>query len=321
MRDNTEHNKAYGAHLQPFSGIPTFMRLPANRSLDGVDVAVYGIPFDSGTSYRSGTRFGPRKIREASMMLWGCNTVLGVEPVKSLQIIDYGDAAVIPVDIKATQEAITEEVASILAEDVTVISLGGDHSVTLPLLRAHAKKYGPVAVVHFDAHIDTWDEEYDGHPYSHGTPFYWALREGLVDEEAYVQVGIRGSTSSPDDLKIAKELGARTITIEEAFNIGTAGVIEEIHSLVGEKPVYVSLDIDAVDPAYAPGTGTPEPFGLNAKYVRDLIRDLAGYIVGFDVVEVCPPFDNGNTSALAAKLIREFISCSWKAKLDSESEN
>ena len=303
-------NLALGAHQQPFSGIPTFMRLPATRDLKDVEVAIVGIPFDSGTSYRSGTRFGPRKIRESSLMLWGYNTVLEVNPTKTLNVIDYGDVDVVPVDIKATNKAITDEVGVVLNSNAKVISLGGDHSVSFPLLQAHKEKYGPVAVIHFDSHPDTWNEEYPDQPYSHGTPFIRSLENGLIDVEAYVQVGIRGSVESSKDYEDSRRLGARLITIQEAYNFGIPSLINEIRKIVGNRPVYLSFDIDSIDPAYAPGTGTPEVGGFTSYEMLQMIRGLHGLnFVGFDMVEVSPPYDNNDiTSLLAANLVFEFLS-------------
>lgn len=303
-------NPALGEHLEPFGGITTFMRRTASRELDGIDVAIVGVPFDSGTSYRSGTRFGPRKIREASLLLWGYNQVLKVAPTDQLRIVDYGDVDVIPVDIRATMQAITSEVDAILEKDVTVAALGGDHSITLPLLRAHAKKFGPLAVVHFDSHPDTWDFEYPSQPYSHGTPFRRALEEELIDPSAYIQVGIRGSTSGPEDLEQARQMGAQVITIQDAHVMGMEAVIQTIHEAVSGHPVYLSLDIDAVDPAYAPGTGTPEVGGFSSFQILQLLRGLNGLdLVGFDLVEVCPAYDHGEiTSILAANLVFETLS-------------
>jgi agmatinase/guanidinopropionase len=308
--DTKNPNLAYGAHLEPFHGIPTFMRRPASRELERIDVAIVGVPFDSGTSYRSGTRLGPRKIREASLLLWGFNAVLGVAPLDALEIVDYGDVEVIPVDISATMQAITAEASGILQQDVTVVSLGGDHSITLPLLRAHAAKFGPLAVIHFDSHPDTWESEYDGHPYSHGTPFRRALEEELIDADAYVQVGIRGPVSASQDLDDARQLGAQIVTIDRAFEMGMPGVAEAIHNAVGDRPAYVSLDIDSVDPAYAPGTGTPEVGGFTSYQMLQLVRGLRGLkLVGFDLVEVSPPYDHGDiTAILAANLTFEFLS-------------
>ena len=305
-----DDNPALGSDLEPFHGIATFMRLPASRNLKGVDVAVAGIPFDSGTTYRSGTRFGPRRIRESSLLLWGYNETMGVYPTKGLKVVDYGDVKTVPVDIAATMDQITTEVRAILEQGVTVVALGGDHSITLPLLRAYADQYGPLAVIHFDSHPDTWPEEFAGHPYSHGTPFRRAIEEGLVDKDAYVQVGIRGPTSSPEDLADARALAARVLTISQVFDLGIPAVVSEIRSVVGERPVYVSLDIDAVDPAFAPGTGTPEVGGLSSYQMLQLVRGLRGLnMVGFDLVEVSPPYDHSDiTSILAANLAFEFLS-------------
>ena len=301
---------AFGAHLEPFSGIPTFMRQPATRDLEGIDIAVVGVPFDSGTSYRSGTRFGPRKIRETSLLLWGFNAVLGVAPAKELKVVDYGDMEVVPVDIQATMEVITNEATTILAHNTLPISLGGDHSITLPLLRAHAAQFGPLAVVHFDSHPDTWNREFGDQPYSHGTPFRRALEEQLIDPKAYCQVGIRGPVSDSFDLDEARELGAQIITINQAFELGIPAVIEKIHDVIGKRSVYVSLDIDSVDPAFAPGTGTPEVGGFTSYQMLQLVRGLRGLnLVGFDLVEVSPPYDHSDiTAILAANLVFEFLS-------------
>jgi agmatinase/guanidinopropionase len=303
-------NPALGEHLEPFGGITTFMRQTASREFDGIDVAIVGVPFDSGTSYRSGTRFGPRKIREASLLLWGYNQVMKVAPTDQLRIVDYGDVDVIPVDIQATMQAIAGEVDAILEKDVTVAALGGDHSITLPLLRAHAKKFGQLAVVHFDSHPDTWDFEYPSQPYSHGTPFRRALEEKLIDPSAYIQVGIRGSTSGPEDMEQARQMGAQVITIQDAHIMGIEAVIQAIHEAVSGHPVYLSLDIDAVDPAFAPGTGTPEVGGFSSIQILQLLRGLNGLdLVGFDLVEVCPAYDHGEiTSILAANLVFETLS-------------
>jgi len=308
--NSKEPNPAFGADLEPYHGIPTFMRLPASRELDGVDVAIVGIPFDSGASNRPGTRFGPRKIREASLLLWGYNQVLGVAPTEELTIIDYGDVSTIAVDINATMANITSEVKGILDEGVTVVALGGDHSISLPLLRAHAAKFGPPALIHFDSHPDTWDWEFKDQPYSHGTPFRRAIEEELIDTSAYLQIGIRGPTSFATDLSDAEKMGAKILTIDRVFEMGIPAVITEIKETIGEKPVYVSLDIDAVDPAFAPGTGTPEVGGLSSYEILQLVRGLQDLnMIGIDLVEVSPPYDHGDiTAILASNLAFEFIS-------------
>lgn len=286
------------------------MRQPATRDLAEVEVAVMGVPFDGGTSYRSGTRMGPRKIREASLMLWGYNNVQRIAPLEWLDVVDYGDVDVVPVSIEATMDHITAEAKGVLDSGTTLITLGGDHSITLPLLRAHAAAFGPLAVMHFDSHPDTWESEFGGQLCSHGTPFRRAIEEGLIDTSAYIQVGIRGSTSGPEDLAEARQLGAQVLPIETVFELGIPQVIQTIQAMMGERRVYVSLDIDAVDPAFAPGTGTPEVGGLTSFQMLQLVRGLKGLnIVGFDLVEVNPAYDHSDiTSILAANLAFEFLS-------------
>jgi len=295
---------------QPYEGICTFGRQPFQRDLSGVDVAVLGVPYDGSTSYRSGTRLGPRAIREQSMLLWGYNNALKVAPWQTLKVIDYGDATVFPVDVEDTHRAIEKQASIILQSGAKLLSLGGDHSIVLPLLRAHAKKHGPVAVLHFDAHPDTWDCEFGQHKYSHGTPFRRAIEEGLIDTKAYVQLGIRGPTAGPQDYLDAVALGARMITFDEYAQRGTTAVLDEVRERLGKRPVYLSFDIDALDPAFAPGTGTPEIGGFTSYQVLQLLRGLVGlHFIGADIVEVSPPFDHSNiTAILAANLAFEFLS-------------
>lgn len=295
---------------QPYAGIVTFGRQPHRRDCAGADVVIVGIPYDGSVSYRSSARFGPRAVREQSMLLWGYNNALGVAPFRALKVVDYGDVDIVPVDILMTHRAIEAEIATILTDGAGVFSIGGDHSISLPLLRAHARKYGPVAVVHFDAHPDTWDCEYPGQKYSHGTPFRRAIEEGLIDTAAYLQIGIRGPTAGPQDYADAVELGARMMTMDEVTDVGVPAVIEEIRDRVGARPVYVSLDIDAVDPAFAPGTGTPEVGGLTSGEIVRLVRGLQGLnLIGGDLVEVAPPYDHaGITAILAANLMFELLS-------------
>lgn len=299
-------NPAYGAHLLAFAGVTTFMRQPASRDFAGVDVAIVGVPFDSGaTSFRSGMRFGPRKIREASLLMWGHNNLLNVSPLKVLKVCDYGDVDVVLVNIEATYQAIEAEVSAILASGPKVIALGGDHSISLPLLRAQAARFGPLAVVHFDSHCDTSDRAYD-----HGTPFRHAIKEGLIDTQAYIQVGIRGPSDPPDYVAAARHLGAHVVTIDEAFLMGMSAVAQLIRDKVGHRRVYISLDIDALDPAYAPGTGTPEIGGFTTYQLLQMVRGLRGLnLVGGDLVEVSPPYDHGDiTSIAAANFIFEILS-------------
>ena len=293
----------------PFAGIATFGRRPHTRDLTGVDVAIVGVPYDGSTSYRSGTRFGPRAIREQSLLLWGYNNAQQLDPFAQLRIVDYGDVDVIPVDVQGTHAAVEREVAAVIAAGCRVITLGGDHSISLPLLRAHHRKYGPLALIHFDAHPDTWDEEFPGYKVSHGTPFRRAIDEGLIDTNAYLQIGIRGPTPAAHDYDDSRKLGARLMTLDEAVTLGPSGVVSEIRQRVGSRPCYLTFDIDAVDPAFAPGTGTPEVGGFSSREVLQMIRGLRGLnLVGCDLVEVSPPFDSqGITAILAANLAFEFL--------------
>ncbi|MBK8617243.1 MAG: agmatinase [Anaerolineales bacterium] len=302
-------NPAFGAGLQPFMGIPSFMRLPVTRELKNIDAAIMGVPYDSAVSYRSGTRFGPRKIREMSLLLWGHNSTLNVTPLKELNVVDYGDVSVIPTSIEHTMTAITKMAGEIIETGTKLITLGGDHSIALPLLRAHAKKHGPVSLVHIDAHIDTWESEFDAVPYSHGTPFRYALQEGLIRKDEYMQIGIRGPLSGANDYAEAKELGARTVTIHEVMEKGVKEILKEVHERM-TGPVYVTVDIDSADPAYAPGTGTPEVGGLSSYQLLQLVRGLHGLdLIGFDLVEVSPPFDHADiTAILASNIVFEYLS-------------
>ncbi|MBI1310140.1 agmatinase [bacterium] len=295
---------------QPFEGIATFGHQPFKSEPGGADVTILGVPFDGTVSGRSGTRLGPRSIREQSMCLWGYNNALQVAPFKDLKVVDAGDVRVVPPDVVATHRNCELAAASVLESGSRLITLGGEHSISLPLLRAHAAKYGPLSVVQFDAHPDTWDQEYVGHRFSHGTPFRRALEEELIDPDGFVQLGIRGPTGSAQDYADARDCVTRMLTTDEIIDTGVPAVIEEIQNRLAGRPVYVTLDIDAADPAFAPGTGTPEVGGLTSRELLQLVRGLAGLqLVGFDLVEVSPPYDpSGITALLAANLAFEFLS-------------
>jgi len=299
---------AFGDHLQPFSGITSFMRCPATRELAGADVVIVGVPYDSATSYRSGARFGPRKIREASAMIWGYHNSYRLKPLEVLRVVDYGDVEVVPPSIADTYRNTEAEVTAILETGATVLALGGDHSISLPLLRAHARRFGPLAVIHFDSHPDTWDSEYPGQPYSHGTIYRRALEEGLIRPEAYIQIGLRGSTGAAGDWDWARERGARVIVMDEATTLGIPALSAAMHA-TASGPVYVTFDIDVADPAFAPGTGTPEVGGFTSQQLLHLVRGLKGLnLVGFDLVEVNPLYDPGDiTALLAANVAFEFV--------------
>ena len=285
------------------------MRLPHVRDARQLDVALLGIPFDGGTSYRTGARFGPRAVRDQSSLIRPWNPVLKVSPFERCRVGDYGDVDVIPISIEQTFTAVERVAAQLLEHGVIPVSVGGDHSVTLPLLRAVAGRHGPVALVHFDAHPDTWDE-YFGSPYFHGTPFRRAVEERLIDPRKTIQVGIRGPLYGPDDFRFHAEHGLEVVRIEEVKSRGVEWVGARFRRL-GDGPVYCSFDIDVVDPAYAPGTGTPEVGGLTSYEAIELVRSLRGLtLVGCDVMEVCPLYDGPGqiTALLAANLLFEFVS-------------
>lgn len=294
-----------------FADVRTFWRLPYMKEIpEGIDFAIVGIPFDTGASYRIGARFGPEAIRSQSLILRTHNPALDISPFEYCSGIDYGDIKVIPGFIEHSYEVIEKEYFSIIDKGVIPIALGGDHSITLAELRAIAKKHGPVALVQFDSHTDT-DPDYYGHKYNHGTPFIRAVEEGLLLVEHSIQIGIRGSTYSKDEIDKARRLGFEVVTAEEMFKLGIDKVAQMIQERVGEAKVFVTFDIDFVDPAYAPGTGTPEVGGPSSRETLELVRKgLKGLnFVGFDLVEVYPQYDPGFiTALLAAHLVFEFIS-------------
>lgn len=292
-----------------FGQPPTFMRLPHVREAERLDVALVGIPYDGGASYRPGARFGPRAVRDQSALIRPWNPVLKVSPFEKLRVADYGDVDVAPISIERTFEAVEREMERLLQHGVIPLSVGGDHSVTLPILRALARRHGPLGLVHFDAHPDTWDE-YFGSKYFHGTPFRRAVEERLIDPRRTIQIGIRGPLYGPEDFDFHAQHGLEVIRIEEVKERGIGWVADRVKRLAG-APVYCSFDIDAVDPAYAPGTGTPEVGGLTAYEAVSLVRALQGLtLAGADVMEVSPLYDGPGqvTALLAANLLFEFLS-------------
>jgi agmatinase len=292
-----------------FGQIATFMLLPAADSPAGLDVALLGVPYDGGTSYRSGARFGPRAIREQSSLIRPWNPVLKVHPFERLRVADCGDVDVVPISIERTHEAITASIDQVIAAGAMPLVAGGDHSITLPVLRAVARRHGSVGVVHFDAHPDTWDE-YFGSKLFHGTPFRRAIEEGLIDARRMIQIGIRGPLYGDEDFAFHDQHGIEVVRIEAVKEQGIGWVAGRLARLRG-GPLYCSFDIDAVDPAYAPATGTPEVGGLTSWEAVTLVRALVGQnLVGADVVEVSPPYDGPGqiTSLLAANLMFELVS-------------
>jgi guanidinopropionase len=291
-----------------FGQIATFMLLPAAESPEGLDVALLGIPYDGGVSYRPGARFGPRAVREQSSLIRSWHPVLKVHPFERLRVADCGDIDVNPSSIEATYAAITAKVDAVVTAGAAPVCVGGDHSVTLGILRSLAKRYGPLGLVHFDAHPDTWDQ-YFGSKFFHGTPFRRAVEERLIDPRRMIQIGIRGPLYGPEDFAFHDEHGIEVVRIEPIKEGGTAPVAARLARLRG-APVYCSFDIDAVDPAFAPGTGTPEVGGLTSYEALALVRALAGLeLIGADVVEVSPPYDGPGqvTALLAANLLFELV--------------
>ena len=292
-----------------FCNMGTFMRMQKVDSAEGLDFAIAGAPFDTASSFRSGSRFGPNAIRNISAMMKPNNVIMQVNIMDGLKGGDIGDFNVTPGYIHPTYQAIEEGVANILKENACPIVLGGDHSITLAELRAVAKKYGPVALVHFDSHSDLCDEVF-GQKYNHGTPFRRALEENLIDASHSIQVGMRGSLYDPDEHKMAAELGMKRIPAHKVREMGLENLIKTILERVGDKPCFLTFDIDFVDPAYAPGTGTPEVGGFTSLEALDLVRKIKDLnFVGFDLVEVLPAYDHGEITAyLAANIVFEYLS-------------
>jgi len=299
--DSTPIQPISGTVIPRFAGPSTFARLPELRDVSHCDVAIVGIPFDAGTSYRPGARFGPQAIRQASRHLrTQHHPAYDTEPFAEQQVADAGDISCNPYNIKKAVLEIQKGATELLGKVDRIISLGGDHTIALPLLRAVNHYHGPVALVHFDAHLDTWDTYY-GAPYTHGTPFRRAAEEKLFLESASMHVGIRGPLYSRDDLKNDKELGFKVIHCDEFQSEGIDHVVKRIRDRVGDNPMYLSIDIDVLDPAHAPGTGTPEIAGMSSRELVGVLRGLAGLnIISADVVEVSPAYDHAELTSLSA---------------------
>jgi agmatinase len=284
-----------------FAGLRTFARLRTLEEVGRADVAVLGAPFDAGTTFRAGARFGPAAIREASLLLRPYNEAQAIAPFATVQVADAGDAPATPLDVQAGHAAIEQAARSIANDGGRVLGLGGDHSVTLPLLRAAHAAHGRLSLLQFDAHTDTWDS-YFGARYTHGTIFRRAVEEGLIDAGASVQIGLRGSLYGPEDLEENRALGFATLLARDFEAEGVAGALALARTRL-RSPIYVTVDIDVLDPAFAPGTGTPEAGGLTSRELLALLSGLSGLdleIAGADVVEVSPPYDPAGVTAVAA---------------------
>lgn len=300
MVDATPIGPVDASKVPRYAGIATFAKLPRVEDVERADIAVVGVPFDSGVTYRPGARFGPNHIRDASRMLRPYNPAQDASPFALSQVVDAGDIVANPFNIAEAVQQIEDAVTDLGTRADKVIALGGDHTLSLPLLRAVTKKHGPVAVLHFDAHLDTWDTFF-GAPTTHGTPFRRASEEGLIDMESSMHVGIRGPLPSSQDLVDDKMLGFSIITTEFVEEQGIKAAIERMRSRLGNKPIYISVDIDVLDPAHAPGTGTPEAGGMTSRELLRALRGIADLnIVGADVVEVAPAYDHAQITAFAA---------------------
>jgi agmatinase len=286
-----------------FAGPETFARLPRLDDVGSAAVAILGAPFDSGTSYRPGARFGPGAVRAASKLLRPYHQALDVYPWGEQQVADAGDAAINPFDLEAAVADVERAAAAVLERADGLVTIGGDHTIALPLLRTVAARHGPPALIHFDAHLDTWDT-YFGAAYTHGTPFRRAAEEGVLDTARSLHVGIRGPLYASSDLEEDAGLGYAVISTTGISSDGVGAAVQRIRERVGDRPVYVSVDIDVLDPAHAPGTGTPEPGGLTTRELQELLRGLVGLpLVGADIVEVSPAYDHAELTALAAAAV------------------
>src|SRR5215510_12963702 len=290
-----------------FSGLATFMRLPHVPRAEELDIALIGIPYDGGATYRSGPRFGPRHVREQSAIIRPWNPALNIDPFDKWRMGDFGDLSINPLSIEDTFQRITEQLNTVLKSGARTASVGGDHSILLPILRSIHKRFGPVGLIQFDAHNDTWGG-YFGSRHSHGTPVRRAVEEGLLTPSDVFEIGLRGQVYSKDDFDFGREHGFKVVISEDVHGGGLGPVRRHLKTLA-RRPVYITLDIDVVDPAFAPGTGTPQVGGLSSAQIIDLVRSLRGLnIVGCDLVEVSPPYDNGEiTSLLAANLLFELL--------------
>ncbi|MFT6433140.1 MAG: guanidinobutyrase [Candidatus Azotimanducaceae bacterium] len=298
-----------GNDMPRFAGNASMFRLPIAESAAGVDAGIIGVPLDIGTSNRNGTRYGPRQIRAESVLVRPYNMATRAAPFDSFQVTDLGDVALNPFNLSACIEIIENHYDKVLQHPVTPISVGGDHTISLPILRAVAKKHGPVALIHVDAHADVNDTMF-GEPVAHGTIFRRAIEEKLVDPNSMFQIGLRATGYAAEDFDWARDRGVTVVQAEECWYKSLAPLMEQVRAKIGpDQPAYLTFDIDGLDPSVAPGTGTPEPGGLTGSQGLEIIRGCYGLnLVGADLVEVSPPYDtSGNTSLLAANLLFEML--------------
>ena len=303
-------NKPISSMITPrFADVATFFRLPINKNLEDLDYCICGVPWDGGTTNRPGARHGPREVRKASSLIRLYHPVSLKSPYDNFDIADIGDCPVNPADLQNSLVKIKEFYENIVTSKTIPLSIGGDHLISLPILRALAKD-GPGGLFQFDSHSDTWDSYFGGYKYTHGTPFRRAIEENLINPKKYVMLGIRGSLYDPDDMKWAKDQGVTIITIDEYYKMGFEKSMKIVKDILGDSPSYLTFDIDGIDPTYAPGTGTPEVGGFNVREAQLIIRELNQInFIGADVVEVSPPFDVNNMTSLVGATIAFEILC------------
>ena len=294
-----------------YADIATFMRLPhvSVENIDDVDVGIIGVPWDSGTTNRPGARHGPRQVREMSALMRRYHPVLDISPYELINCADLGDSPVNPVNLNDALEGIESHFDSVVNKQITPLSCGGDHLTTLPVLRALAKRHGPMGMVQFDAHTDTWDSYFGDNKFTHGTPFKRAIEEGILDPKRYVQIGIRGGLYDKNDFAWQIEQGVTMFSIDDCFEKGLDNILKQANQIIGDDVTYVTFDIDCLDPVFAPGTGTPEIGGFTSYDVQKMIRLLRHRnIIGADMVEVSPPFDpSGGTALIGATVLFELL--------------
>jgi guanidinobutyrase len=313
--DNPFNQPLGGNQMPRFAGPATMMRLPTATSAAGLDACFVGVPLDTGTSNRAGARFGPRSIRAESCLLRPYNMATRAAPYDSIQVADIGDVAINTFNLQKSMDIVTEAYDEILAHGCVPLTMGGDHTIVLPILRAMKKKYGALGVVHVDAHADVNDTMF-GEKIAHGTPFRRAIEEGLIDGNRVAQIGLRGTGYTAEDFDWSRSHGIRVVQAEECWYKSVAPVMDEVRAKLGDGPVYLSFDIDGLDPSFAPGTGTPEIGGLTIWQALEIIRGCRGLdIVGCDLVEISPPYDpSGNTALVGANLLYEMLCVLPKVK-------
>lgn len=292
-----------------YGGDSTFARLPRYSEVSDADALLWGVPFDTGVSYRPGARFGPGHVRQSSRLLRPYNPAVDVSPFAARQVADAGDVGVNPFDVGEAISTVESAAREMSGTGRTLITIGGDHTIALPLLRVQHERHGPLAVLHFDAHLDTWDT-YFGEPYTHGTPFRRAAEEGLIDHEHSMHVGLRGPLYSGVDLAESARMGFAAVHCRDFARASLDTITERVRARLGSRPVYVSIDIDVLDPGFAPGTGTPEAGGMSSRELLELLRGLEGLnLVGADLVEVSPAYDHAEITGIAAShVIYEMLS-------------